>query len=648
MRTLSIDIETYSSVDIKKTGVYPYVQSADFEILLFAYAFDNNSIKVVDFTAEENLPREVLDALTDSSIIKTAYNVAFERTCITQYLGIELPPEQWECTMVKAAMFGYPLGLALVATAMNLPQEKMSEGRNLIRYFCQPCKPTKANGGRTRNLPEHEALRWDIFKEYCRQDVVVELAIRERLSSFEITDSEKELFALDQRINDRGVLVDSVFVANALDIDAKSREELMSCAEEITSLANPNSAIQLKVWFSEKIGKSVDSLTKDGIKELLEGNHSDEVMEVLKLRQELAKTSVKKYQAMSSAMCLDGRIRGLLQIYGANRTGRWAGRLVQVQNLPQNHIKDLDLARMIVRSGDIDTLSFCYGNVPDTLSQLIRTAFIAKEGSTFIVADFSAIEARVIAWVADERWRQEVFATHGKIYEASASAMFNVPIEEVTKGSSLRQKGKVAELALGYQGGVNALTVMGALNMGIEEDELQGIVSAWRNANRAIVRLWYEVNASAIQAIEDQSCVTIRHGITFSYRSGALFITLPSKRNLVYQNARIGTNRFGGPSITYSGMDQQTKRWVELETYGGKLVENIIQAIARDCLAESMLSLDKAGYDTVMHVHDEVVIEAKEGNTLIEACAIMGESIEWAKGLLLTADGYVTPYYKKD
>lgn len=650
MRTLAIDIETYSGVDIKKGGIYPYAEAEDFEILLFAYAFDDDPVRVIDLAQGEALPGEVQEALTDPDVLKTAYNAAFERRCIAQWLGIVLPVEQWECTMVKAAMLGLPFGLDAVGKVLQLEQGKMSEGKLLIRYFCVPCKPTRTNGGRTRNLPLHDPARWELFKKYCARDVEVERTIRQKIGFFQIPEDEKRLWQLDQRINDRGVLLDMQMVQNALEMDARSRERLTDEAVELTGLDNPNSVAQLKGWLEEETGQELGSLSKAALADMLQGDHKEEVLRVLRLRQELGKTSVKKYQAMQEAVCADGRVHGLLQFYGANRTGRWAGRLVQVQNLPQNHLADLDLARSLVREGDTETLELLYGNVPDTLSQLIRTAFIAKEGHTFVVADFSAIEARVIAWLADERWRLDVFRTHGKIYEASASAMFHVPIEEITKGNPLRQKGKIAELALGYQGGPGALITMGALRMGLDEGELPELVAKWRKANPAIVRLWYEVDRAATEAVEAGGPVTIRHRVRFSVDRGILWITLPSGRKLAYMRPRITQNRFGGKSISYEGMDQSSKQWRRTETYGGKLVENIVQGIARDCLATAMIRLDEMGYDIVMHVHDEVILEVpvNRADALEEACAMMGEPIIWAPGLPLRADGYVTPYYKKD
>jgi DNA polymerase I - 3''-5'' exonuclease and polymerase domains len=649
VKTLAIDIETYSPVDLTKSGVYPYVEHPEFEILLFAYSFCNGPITCVDLASGEKLPEVVLASLTNPNVIKTAWNANFERICISRYFGVELPIEQWECTMIKSAMLGLPLALGAAAKVLKLEQEKMQIGKALIRYFSVPCKPTKANGERNRNLPEHDLEKWKLFMEYCIRDVKVEKDIRHKISFFTISDEEKKLYVLDQIINDRGIQLDMGMVHNAIEIDSIHTTKLSTLATDITSLDNVNSVSQLKQWITEETGIEVDSLSKESIPEILKSTSDKNVADILRIRQEMAKTSVKKYEAMTNAVCRDNRVRGLLQFYGANRTGRWAGRLVQVQNLPQNHLLDLDLARTLVRENDLEMLEMLFGNVPDTLSQLIRTAFVAEEGHTFVVADFSAIEARVIAWLADEKWRLEVFNTHGKIYEASASAMFKVPIEEITKGSPLRQKGKIAELALGYGGSTGALETMGALKMGLSDTELKPLVIAWRNANKAIVSFWSEVEDAAMKAIENKSSISVRHGIRFEYESGILFIILPSGRKLSYLRPRIGTNRFGGNSIQYEGMNQTTKQWMLLETYGGKLVENIVQAVARDCLAYSMLNLEKAGFKIVCHVHDEVIIEIDQNkDCLNEVCEIMGQPVSWAKGLPLRADGYVTHYYKKD
>lgn len=644
MQTLSLDIETFSSTDLFEAGVYRYTEARDFAVLMIAYAYNGGDVEIIDLTTE-NISPDLLAALTDPAITKTAYNANFERTCLARYFGLELPPEQWQCTMVKAAMAGYPMGLDAVARAMKLDQQKDSSGKALIRFFSVPCKPTKSNGMRTRNLPQHDPFRWEDFKAYCVQDVKTEMAVLDRLSWFDMPEQEKRLWALDQRINDLGIQVDTTFVEAAISIDQRHREELVYEAIRLTGLDNPNSAAQLKTWIGEQTGEEIGKLTKQTVPDLLKATDCETTTRVLEIRQELAKTSVKKYDAMHACVCDDSRVRGLLQFYGATRTGRWAGRLVQVQNLPQNHLPDLALARSIVREEDIDTLRLLYGNVPDTLSQLIRTAFVAPDDKTFAVADFSAIEARVIAWLAGEKWRLKVFETHGKIYEASAAQMFKVPIETISKGSPLRQKGKVAELALGYQGAQNALIQMGALRMGIAEDELPGLVSAWRKANPAIVRLWEAVEQAAMEAVMGETMTT--QGVSFSKTQGALVITLPSGRALYYQNAKLKPGRYG-EVIAYDGMNQTTKQWGAQETYGGKLVENIVQAIARDCLAEAMLRLDDAGYGIVMHVHDEVVIEMNEPGLLGCVERIMGEPIPWAPGLPLKADGYITEFYKKD
>lgn len=649
MRTLNIDIETYSPVDLIKSGVYAYSQHPEFEILLFAYAFDDNHVRIVDIASGEKVPEDVMWAMEDESVLKTAFNASFERTCINSFFTLDLPTKQWECTMVKAAMCGLPLSLAAVGNVLRLEQKKMVAGKSLIRYFSLPCKPTKTNGMRVRNLPEHDADKWNTFKVYCGQDVEVERAIRSKIKFFEIPDFEKRLYILDQDINDRGVMLDREFIQNAISIDITSKQRLTAEAIRLTGLDNPNSPAQLKEWIGNETGEEVKSLSKETIPALLENSDSDILTKVLQLRQEMAKTSVKKYEAMSNAICSDTRVRGLLQFYGANRTGRWAGRLVQVQNLPQNHLEDLDLARKLVSENDIEMLEMLFGNIPDTLSQLIRTAFIAKPGHTFLVADFSAIEARVIAWLAGEKWRLDAFNRNEDIYCASASMMFGVVVEKHGTNGHLRQKGKISELALGYQGGVGALTTMGAIKMGLEESELQGLVNAWRLANPAIVRLWDEVGKAAMSAVEDGAPVSFRHGIKFEVRNNILFILLPSGRRLAYVRPSLGENRFGGNSLKYEGMNQTTKQWCVQETYGGKLVENIVQAIARDLLAESMVAVDKAGYQIVMHVHDENIIEVeKEKADLKEVCRIMGQPIAWAPGLPLRADGYSTDYYMKD
>ena len=644
---LSIDIETYSSVDLAKSGIYKYVESPDFTILLFAYQLKDDDIKIVDLASEEKLPESIKSFLTLPIVTKTAHNANFERVCISKYLGIELPVDQWQCTMVKASMLGLPLALGQVAKVLNLDEKKDTAGKALIRYFSLPSKPTKANGMRERNLPEHDPIKWQQFKDYCIQDVAVERSIADKINFFTIPDFEKQLWFLDQRINDRGIALDRSFVANAIRMDIANKEVLTEEAIKLTGLDNPNSVAQLKEWIELEIGEDVEKLNKETVPALLKSVDCEIVKRVLTLRQEMSKTSVKKYESMAAAICADSRIRGIHQFYGANRTGRWAGRIVQPQNLPQNHLMDLDLARMIVASNDLDLLQMLYGNVPDTLSQLIRTAFIAPKGNKLIVADFSAIEARVIAWLADEHWRLEVFKTHGKIYEASASQMFRVPITSITKGSDLRQKGKVAELALGYQGGPNALIKMGALKMGLDEKELPKLVKMWRNANPAIVALWAEVEAAAIAAVETGEKQGIRHNISCHVERGILFITLPSGRKLSYMRPKLKEGQYGKQALTYEGMNQTTKQWGIQDTYGGKLVENIVQAIARDCLAEAMIKIDTAGHDIVMHVHDEVVIESTDG-VLEDVLNIMREPIKWAKGLPLDAAGFQTLYYKKD
>jgi len=649
MNTLAIDIETYSSTDLIKSGVYKYVEAKDFDVLLFAYQFNNEPIEVIDLAQGEEIPHRIMDALFNMNVLKTAYNANFERTCLQKYLLRKLPSTEWECTQVKGSMLGLPLNLDAAAKALRLEQKKDTAGKALIKFFSLPCKPTKANGERTRNLPHHDIEKWNQFKEYCRQDVAVEKAINKKIAFFEIPANEKKLWRLDQRINDKGVLIDPVFVQNAIDFDINYRERLYTEAIALTGITNPNSAAQLKEWIEEQTGEAVKSLTKESVPVLLSEIDCQQVKRMLQIRQEMSKTSVKKYEAMMNVLCGDKRVRGLLQYYGANRTGRWAGRLVQVQNLPKNQLKDLDLARQLVKENDLELLEMLFSNVPDTLSQLIRTAFVASPGHRFIVADFSAIEARVIAWLAGEKWRLDVFNTHGKIYEASAAQMFKIPIEKVTKGSDLRQKGKVSELALGYQGGPDALVRMGALKMGLLEEELPRLVKMWRNANRAIVNYWKKVEEAAIEAFTNGTVETVGNGIKFYTSNDILFIELPSGRKLSYLRPKLKPNRFNSESLTYEGMDQTSKQWGSQDTYGGKLVENIVQAVARDCLADVMLRLDNAGYEIVMHVHDEVVLEMPERKGSVqEVNAIMGQQISWARGLPLTAESYETYYYRKD
>lgn len=648
MHTLAIDIETYSSVDIGKCGMYKYLESPDFEIMLFAYSFDNEPVQVVDLTDLEELPVKIKDALNNDDVVKTAWNAQFERRCIEKFFKMHLPIQQWECTMVKASMLGLPLSLDAAGKALQLENGKMADGKALIRYFCIPCKPTKANEQRTRNYPLHAPDKWQRFKEYCAQDVVTERTIGSKIAFFQVPETEKQLYKLDQQINDRGVMIDPQLVKNAIRIDIEHRDRLTKEAINLTGLDNPNSVAQLKTWIGKEMDEEVESLNKKDIPAILAKTDNAIVQKVLELRQEMSKTSVKKYVAMYNAAGKDDRVRGLLQMYGANRTGRWAGRLVQVQNLPRNEMKDLELARTIVRSGDLECLELMYSSVSDVLKQLIRTAFIAQEGRRLIAADFSAIEARVIAWLAGEKWRLDVFNTHGKIYEASAAQMFKVSIDLITKGSDLRQRGKVSELALGYQGAVNALLKMGALEMGLKEEELPTLVAMWRQANPMIVKFWNICQQAAHEAVEYRTTVSIQHGIKFFMEKGILFIQLPSGRRLSYLRPKLKQGKYG-PILAYEGMDQTTKKWGEQETYGGKLVENIVQATARDILADSMLRLENKSYLIVMHVHDEVVMDmAKFKGSVEQVNEIMGEPIPWAKGLPLKAESYETMFYKKD
>jgi len=645
MRRLSIDIETYSSIDLVKSGVYAYASVPDFEILLFAYAYDDDEVQIIDIASGEQLPREVMTSITDDSVIKSAFNAQFERTCLTAYLKEYLSPVGWQCTAVQSAMLGLPLSLEGIAQVLSLEEQKMREGKDLIKYFSMPCKETKTNGNRSRNFPHHAPEKWQIFKNYCKRDVEVERSIRTKLEKYPISQKEQALYILDQLINDRGVLIDKKLVEQAITCDKLNKDDTFEQAQQLTGLDNPNSVAQLKVWLLEN-GVEAPSLSKKAVADL--ATESDgEVEQLLNLRLHLAKTSIKKYEAMERAVCPDGRIRGLLQFYGANRTGRWAGRLVQVQNLPQNHEIDLTLARDLLKQGCFDELELLFKSVPNLLSELIRTAFIPKPNHRFIVADFSAIETRVIAWLAGEKWRMDVFATHGKIYEASASQMFKVPIEEVTKGSPLRQKGKISELALGYGGSVGALTAMGALEMGVEEGELQPLVNAWRNANPNITRLWWDIDKAAIKAVKDKIPQNIGK-IHIEMKSGILFITLPSGRKLSYIKPRIEINKFGREGITYEGIGE-SKRWSRIDSYGPKLVENITQAIARDLLAEAMIRVAKAGYEIVMHVHDEIIVEVPIGKgSLEETCELMSIVPSWADGLPLRADGFICDYYKKE
>lgn len=646
MKSLSIDIETYSSVNLTKSGVYRYVEAPDFEVLLFGYSVDGGAVRVVDLASGEKIPADIFDALTDKSVTKWAFNANFERICLSRFLGFPtgeyLEPAQWHCSMVWAATMGLPLSLEGVGAVLGLEKQKLTEGKELIKYFCQPCTPTKSNGQRTRNLPTHAPDKWLDFKKYNVRDVEVEISIQGRLSKYPVPDSVWGEYHLDQKINDRGVGLDMDLVRQTIMIDKHSRLELMQTMKNLTDLENPNSVQQMKHWLSDN-GLEVDSLGKKEIAELLKTAPA-ELQKALLLRQQLAKSSIKKYQAMENAVCADGRARGMFQFYGANRTGRWAGRLIQMQNLPQNHLEDLAEARALVRCGDFDALKMLYEDVPDTLSQLIRTAFVPQGNRKFIVADFSAIEARVIAWLAGEAWRQEVFAEGKDIYCASASQMFRVPVEKHGVNGHLRQKGKIAELALGYGGSVGALKAMGAIEMGLDEDELPSLVSAWRQANPKIVQFWWAVDRAAIDAVRNKAA-TKTHDIVFSARNGMLFITLPSGRRLAYVKPRIGENKFGGQCITYEGVGG-TKKWDRLDSYGPKLVENIVQATARDILCYAMQSLQNCAI--VMHIHDELVIEADPSMSLQAICEQMGRTPPWAKGLLLRADGYETNFYKKD
>lgn len=646
MQTLSIDLETFSSQPLQKTGVYRYVESPDFEILLFAYSVDGGPVQQIDLACGEKIPSKILSALEDETVSKWAFNANFERICLSRYLGYPtgdyLEPDSWKCSMVWAAYMGLPLSLEGVGAVLGLEKQKLTEGKDLIKYFCQPCAPTKSNGQRTRNLPEHAPDKWLAFKRYNIRDVETEMSIQARLSKYPVPDSVWEEYHLDQEINDRGVGLDMELVRQAIQMDGRSRSELTQAMKELTSLDNPNSVQQMKQWLADN-GVKTDTLGKKAVAELLK-TAPPELQKALTLRQQLAKSSVKKYQAMETAVCADGRARGMFQFYGANRTGRWAGRIIQMQNLPQNHLDDLSEARGLVRVGDFDALEMLYEDVPDTLSQLIRTAFVPQENRKFIVADFSAIEARVIAWLAGEKWRQDVFAEGKDIYCASASQMFGVPVEKHGVNGHLRQKGKIAELALGYGGSVGALKAMGALEMGLSEDELPALVSAWRQANPKIVQLWWAVDRAVMDAVTRRT-TTKTHGIIFSARNGMLFITLPSGRSLAYVKPKIGENRFGGDCITYEGVGG-TKKWERIDSYGPKFVENIVQATSRDILCYAMKTLRCCSI--VMHIHDEVVIEADRRMSLQAVCDQMGRTPPWANGLQLRADGYETDFYKKD
>ena len=646
MKTISIDIETFSSVDLAKSGVYRYAESPDFEVLLFGYSVDGGAVSVVDLASGEKIPPHILSALEDETVIKCAFNANFERICLSRLLGYKtgryLSPVSWHCTMVWSAYMGLPLSLQGCGAVLRLDRQKLTEGKELIRYFCVPCQPTKANGGRTRNRPGDAPEKWARFKIYNARDVETEAEIQQKLSRFPVPEEIWDEYCIDQKINDTGVTLDRTLVREAIAMDGVSGHELSDAMKSLTALENPNSVSQMKAWLAAN-GLHTDTLGKKTVAELLK-TAPKRLREVLLLRQQLAKSSVKKYQAMENAVCSDGRARGMFQFYGANRTGRWAGRLIQMQNLPQNHLSDLSQARALVRTGNREAVKLLYEDIPDTLSQLIRTAFVAPEGKKFIVADFSAIEARVIAWMAGETWRQQVFADGKDIYCASASQMFGVPVEKHGINGHLRQKGKIAELALGYGGAVGALKAMGALDMGLSEEELPPLVQAWRNTNPNIVNFWWAVDSAVTEAVQRRTSAKT-HGIRFTYRSGMLLITLPSGRNLTYIKPKIGTNSFGSPCVTYEGIGG-TKKWERLESYGPKFVENIVQATARDILCYAMKTLRHT--DIVMHIHDEIIIEADPQMSLQAVCGQMGKTPPWAPGLLLRADGYETQFYRKD
>ena len=660
IHTLSIDVETFSDVDLKKCGVYKYAESPNFEVLLFGVSVNGGEVTVYDLASGDTVLEEIIRALSDDSVIKWAYNASFERVCLSVWLRRNYPqhfssysiegdtvrnyldPSSWRCSLVWGAYMGLPLSLEGIGKVLKLENQKMAEGKALIRYFCVPCKPTKANGGRTRNLPEHDPVKWSTFIAYNKRDVETEMAIQQKLSKFPVPNFLWEEYHLDQDINDRGIQLDMVLVEQAIAIDERSREELSAKMRQLTALENPNSVHQMKEWLT-KHGLEVDSLDKKAVKELLK-TAPPELAEVLELRRQLAKSSVKKYQAMQNAVCADGRARGMFQFYGANRSGRWAGRLIQLQNLPQNHMAHLEDARSLVRSGDYAMLSALYDSVPEVLSELIRTAFVPREGYKFIVSDFSAIEARVLSFLAGESWRLKVFAENGDIYCASASAMFHVPVEKHGQNAHLRQKGKIAELALGYGGSVGALKSMGALEMGLAEEELQPLVDAWRTSNPNIVQLWWDVD-NAVKTTVRQRLDTETHGIRFRYRSGMLFIILPSGRQLCYVKPKMGTNKFGGDSVTYEGVGS-TKKWERIESYGPKFVENIVQAVSRDILMYAMRTLSHCFI--VGHVHDELIVECSMDVSLDAVCDQMGRTPPWIEGLNLRADGYETMFYKKD
>ena len=649
MKKLSCDIETFSDVDLIRCGVYKYADSPNFEMLLFAYAVDDGDVHIIDIAGGEELPEKIIQAIKSDTVVKTAYNAQFERVCLSRYLklpdGEYLNPQSWYCTAVQAAELALPLSLADVGSVLGLERQKMTEGKELIKYFCVPCKPTKSNGNCTRNRPCHDINKWETFKKYCMRDVDVERQIADKLKMYPISDEEHRLYVLDQIINDRGVLVDSELAEQAVKLNSIQTAVAVEQAYMITGLENPNSVTQLKQWLKEK-GVEIESLSKKSVKSLADETDGD-VSEMLKLRLLMAKTSVKKYEAVIRSVCSDNRVHGMMRFCGANRTGRWSGNILQPQNLPQNHLPDLTLARDIVKDGDFEMLDMMFGNVPNVLSELIRTVLIPKPNHRFIVADFSAIEARVLAWIAGEQWRIDTFKNGGDIYCASASKMFKVPVEKHGVNGELRQKGKISELACGYGGSVGAVKNMGAVEMGVQENELQGLINDWRNANPHIVRFWYEVGNAAMKAIKEKTTVPLGK-LVFAYERGILFIRLPSGRRLSYIKPRIGTNRFGGDSITYMGINS-AKKWDRLETFGGKLTENIVQGTARDLLANALINAANAGYDTVFHVHDEIICEVPNGyGSVDELCKLMCIKPEWADGLPLNADGFECEYYKKE
>lgn len=647
-RVLHIDLETYSDIDIGKCGAFRYVDSPNFEILLLAYAYDDEPVTVIDLAQDEAIPKDVLADLTAEDVTKVAHNAAFERICLSKFLNTKLDPKAWHCTMVHALSLGFPASLSDVGKALNLEddKQKMAVGKRLITYFCKPCKPTQANGQRTRNYPHHDPEKWDLFKEYNRQDVVTEQAIYDKLMKFPLPESEQRLYCLDQSINDYGIGVDTELMANVISYSKDYEASLRKECEELTGGINVHSIVQLKQWLTEQEGRQIDSLTKDDVDQLLKLDLKPSSKRILELRQETGKTSVKKYEAFERSICSDGRIHGAFQFYGAGRTGRWAGRLIQPQNFPRNAFEDIALARQMVKSEKWDEIEMLYGSMNDVFSTLIRTLIVPPEGMTFAIADYSAIEARVVAWMADEKWRQDVFANGGDIYCMSATQMFGVPVEKHGQNSHLRKKGKVAELACGYGGGVGALRKMGGEQMGLSEKEMDDIVKKWRRSSPHVVKLWRELGDAAIEAIDTRLRVKCRHGVSFKYAKGILFMTLPSGRSLAYVQPR-----FDGRELTYMGMNQTTRKWERTKTWGGKLTENLIQAIARDCLAVSMSKIQQAGYHIVMHVHDEVIVEVPSedaGRHLKRIEDLMGEPIDWASELLLTADGFTSEYYRKD